>query len=196
MLDAATQLLEDRPRPRHVRFGAAGEAEELPLLGRPGRPADGTLDEHRAAGANAVGERALGLRADRAHLDEELSLDVAGEQATRAAVRRVDRGGVGEDRDDRLRARGERLRCRGDLRARGGERRGLRRGPIPDRDLVTLAEEPGGDGRTHAAGACDADAHDRVSWKSAKERGMLARGISRAAQQSVHVDTRATLEVQ
>ncbi len=52
--------------------------------------------------AHLVGERELGRGLHRAHLDEQLAAHVAGEQSGRPVIDRIDRGGVGEDGDDRL----------------------------------------------------------------------------------------------
>ena len=78
----------------------------------------------------------------RAHLDEQLALHVAREKPGGAVVDRVDRGGVGEDGDDRFGLARQFGRRRRERRAGIDHRLGLGGGAIPDRDLVADLHQP------------------------------------------------------
>ena len=72
----------------------------LPARAGSDRAADRAFDISCALAAHLAGQRDLSLRRHRAHLDEQLALHVAREQALRAMIDRVDRGGIGDDGDD------------------------------------------------------------------------------------------------
>src|SRR5439155_26856826 len=99
------------------------------------------------------GKRALVLRAQRAHLAEKLSVDVARQQYLLAAIGSVNCAAVGKDGDDCLGQGGELRRVGGDLRTDGGECLCLVRGAIPARKLVAEAHQPLAYRRAHSAGA-------------------------------------------
>src|SRR5207253_1886723 len=71
------------------------------------RTADRAFDESGGFLAHLSRKLDLGLRPHRAHLDEQLAGDAAGEEARSADVHRLDRRGVGENRDHRLDFPGE-----------------------------------------------------------------------------------------
>src|SRR5471032_1026354 len=80
MLDAAAQLLKYRLRPTQRCRVRSDQAEEFPLLRRPHGAADRALDQLRLLMQHPPGQRARGLGAHGAHLDEQLALDLAREQ--------------------------------------------------------------------------------------------------------------------
>ena len=159
VLDAAAHLVEQRLGAREILLGAAGDAQQLALPRRADGAADRALDEGGALGPHLLGQRHLGLGLHRAHLDDELALDVAGEQPRRALVdgamrvalvRMVTMASTG------LGKLGRRL---GDLGAGVGERLELVRRAVPDGDLVPDLDQARGNRRPHATDTSNADAH-------------------------------------
>ena len=159
MLEAAAELLEDRPGAGDIRLLAARQADELAGARRADGAADGALDEGRALGASLLGEPHLGLRLHGAHVDDELAGDAAGKDARWAAVDRIDRRGVGQDRDDRLGAGRELGRALRHLGAGIGERLRLLGRAVPDHEVMADLLQALRDGHAHAAETSDADAH-------------------------------------
>src|ERR1700687_2215016 len=85
-----------------IGIAAADKTEELALSRRPGGAADRTFDKDRTLGAQLLRKRDFRLRLYRTHVDEELALEFRRKQARWPAIDRVDRGGVGQDRDHDL----------------------------------------------------------------------------------------------
>src|SRR5207245_3852230 len=94
------ESVEQRTGPLGIGRRGAKEADELALAGGAGGAPDRALDEGGPLGPYRSGKRDLGGRLHRAHFDEELSLDLARQQAGGTAIDRRDGGGVGEDADD------------------------------------------------------------------------------------------------
>ena len=163
MLDAPAELFEQRPRAGGIRGVGAHEADELPLPGRADGAADGAFDRHRAPGAHLLGKRDRGRRPHRAHLDEELSADVARQQSGGRVVDRLDCRRVGENGDDRLGGTRQFGRRGGQRRAGVGDRLRLAGRTIPHGHAVPDLDQPLRDGRAHQAESGNTDVHENCS---------------------------------
>src|SRR5438067_3007194 len=152
MLDAPAELLEDRPRARHIGRFAADEAEELALARRPTGAPDRAFDEGAAGAAHLLRERLRYLGPHGAHLDEE----PPAHRGQHLRVHRVHRRRVGEHADHHLACRRELGRGVRHLETRGAR---LVRRAVPDHHLVPEAREPPGDARAHLSDSGDADFH-------------------------------------
>ncbi len=89
MFQPPAQLFEDRPGARRIgRFGAH-EPDELSLACRTGRAADWTFDEGRTCCSYRAGKRGFSGGQDGAHVDEELSGDVAVKKTGMGVIDRI-----------------------------------------------------------------------------------------------------------
>jgi hypothetical protein len=163
VLDTPAQLIEERPGASGVGGLGAHESDELALTCRAGAAADRAFDKRRTLGAHAFRKRGLDLRAYRAHLDEQLARNVAGEQAGRAVIDGIDRGLIGEDGDDRLRHTRERPRARNGGGAGRDQRCGLLRRAIPHRDPIAGLDQPQRDRCAHLSEPGHSHMHARIS---------------------------------
>src|SRR5205807_747989 len=152
MLDAPAELLEDRPRARHIGRFAADEAEELAFARRPDGAADRAFNEGAAGAAHLRGQCSRDLGPHGAHLDEE----PPAHRGQRLRVHRVHRRRVGEHADHRFAGGRELGRGARHLETRGAR---LVRRAVPDHHLVPEAREPPGDARAHLSDSGDADFH-------------------------------------
>src|ERR1700722_19038867 len=159
MLEPAAELIEDGPGARRIGGLGPHQADKLALARRAGRAADRTFDESGALGAHFLGERDLDAWPHRAHLDDELALEIAGEQPLRTAIDLVDRIRVGETGDDGLDRARDRRRARRRLGAGIDERLYLGGGAIPHRHLVANLDQPRRDRGAHPAEAGNSHAH-------------------------------------
>jgi len=137
VLDAAAHLIEHRFRARDIGRFAADEAEKLAVLRRADRPAHRTFDQRRALAPHLLGQRPFDLRPHRAHLDEQLALNLARQQSARAMVGLLDRLRVAQDGDDQFRLSREFRRGCHHLHAGRCQRARLVGAAVPHRDLVT-----------------------------------------------------------
>ena len=101
----------------------------------------------------------MGLGLNRAHLDEQFAIDIAGEQSCLAAIDRVDGGGIGENGDDCFRPLRERHWALCDSRAGIRERSQFFRAAVPGRHFMAGFHEPLRDGTTHLSCSGDPDPH-------------------------------------
>ena len=178
VLDAPAHLVEQRLGLGEVLLAAAGDAQQLALPRRTHRAAHRALDEDAALGAHLLGQRHLVVRLHRAHLDEQLALDVAGEQPVGLLVDGGQRLLVGEDGDDRLGLRRQLGRGLGHLGACVRQRLGLVRRAVPHRHVVADLDQMGRNRRAHAAHTRNADTHvappgilcQQLEWRSLSRR--------------------------
>src|SRR5712672_269758 len=166
VLKPPAELIEDRLGALRVPGLGAHQADQLALACRAGRSADRAFDEGGALGANFFGELDLDAGAHRAHLDHELSRDVARQQTRRAVKDLVDRIRIGETGDDGLDRARERGRARRSLGAGVDERLRLAGRPIPYRHLMADLDQPGRHCGPHPAEAGNADMHELYSSSS------------------------------
>ena len=164
MLEPAAKLFEDRPaRARRRRARRPSGRSACPAAPdrssrRPG------IRRMRRPWRAPFGQRDLGLRPHRAHLDEQLAVHVAGEQARCAAIDRVDRGRIGENGDDDLalaREFGRAWRRRAAPASASGFALSAER--FHTVTVVSDLDEPLRDGRAHFADPGDADLHRPAS---------------------------------
>src|SRR5690242_5056561 len=100
MFQPPAQLFEKRSSARRIgRFGAH-EPDEFSLACRTGRAADWTFDEGRAFCSYRAGKRGFGGGQDGAHVDEELSGDVAVKKTGTTVIDRVQGRRIGKDAED------------------------------------------------------------------------------------------------
>src|SRR5262245_14455226 len=159
MFEPAAKLLQDRLRARGVGVLRAHQADQLALPGRTGRTADRTLDEGGALRAHSGGERDLGARLDRTHLDEEFSPNIGSEQSGAAAIDGVDGGGIGENGDDSLVPACKLSGSRGNGGTGSSNRLYFLGGAVPDRERVPDFDKAKRDRRAHFADPSDPDSH-------------------------------------
>ena len=216
MLDLAAKLFEDRPGARRGGRLArpSGRAACLAAPARSSRR-PGIRRKRRPCAAHLRRQRSLDARRHGAHLDEQLAFDVAGEQARRPVIDRVDRRAVGQDGDDCFAGGGERARgsprpwrrrrraawfsppC--DSRRSPGDPTSSRRAamalpmaprpatPICIRHLLAL--RPGADDRRSARGekaACARSEPDAIASRSQCKRSGRRHGLGKERRRRHH----------
>jgi hypothetical protein len=154
------QVLEGRRQP-FEHCGVATEQEDRLALedGRRGAE-DGRVDE---AAGDRPGEHPRGVRRDRAHVHEDgVRLDPV-DGAVLAEADGADGGVVAQRGDDDV---GDARRPRRRRRTPGAPADqwvGALRRPVPDGQLVSGIEQPGGDGAAHRSETQNSDSHQRIS---------------------------------
>jgi hypothetical protein len=119
------------------------------LACRTGRAADRTFDESRTCCSHRAGKRGFSGRQDGAHVDEELSGDVAVKKTGTAIIDRIQGRRIGKDAEDGF-AFLRQLR-RGCRDTRAGDGFGFFRRAIPDRHVVADLNQPRRNGSPHLA---------------------------------------------
>ena len=120
---------------------------------RTNRAADWTFDKGRTCCSYRAGKRGFSGGQDGAHVDEELSGDVAVKKTGAAVIDRIQGRRIGKDAEDGFAfLRQLRRACR-DTRA--GDGFGFFRCAIPDRHLVADLDQPRRNGSAHLADTGD-----------------------------------------
>ena len=159
MFNAPAELFQHRLHPGQIGSIAADKGQQLTVPRRAGGAADGTVDQRCPFGTYTFSKGALGFRANGAHFDKQLALDLPREQAVGTVKRGGNGLGVGQDRQNDVSSRCQLGGGIDDFGAMNGQGFGLGRGAVPDRDLVAVFEQPFRDGRAHSADTCYADFH-------------------------------------
>src|SRR5262249_52978537 len=138
---------------------SAGHHHELALAHAWDYPEHRRIDQARAFRFDQRSELAAGHRLQRAHLDEQLAGDIAGEEAVVAAEQLSHSSVFGDDRDDDVGPSRAGARADNDTRASARACAGSRVPTIPSDDLELMLRESLRDRRAHAAETHQADLH-------------------------------------
>jgi hypothetical protein len=159
VLDAAAQLREHFARTLDVLGLAAGEPDQLALLGRADAAAHRAFDIRRARGCRARGQLLLLGRGHGAHLDEQPAGAGRGQQAARRQVHLVERLLVGEEGDDGSGGGGQLAWRRGPGDAGVQQRLRASLAAVPHADFVSQRLQARGHRAAHLSRSRDPDLH-------------------------------------
>ena len=120
----------------------------------------GRFDEPRALGIDQRRQLAAGHRLQRAHLDEQLALDVAGKKTVRPVENAPHAVILGDDGDHDLRLGGDLAGPGGDAQPIGRKRAGDVGVVIPAHDVKALPTQALRDRRAHPAQSDNSEIHD------------------------------------
>ncbi len=159
MDDAPSQLFQHRPRPLDILRLAANHGEQRAGLHLWDRAEHRRLDQPRAARFDQRHKLAAGHRLQRAHLDEQLALDVAFEETGRAGENLSHAVVFGDAGNDDLGGRGNAAGIGGDTQSVRGQRLVRFGALVPARHVKSLLAQAAGYCRAHAAEADNAKFH-------------------------------------